>query len=318
MTHNILISCPHLQRDFHKYKYLFDEKGYQSVLPPVNQKLSEEYLLKIIDQFDGVIAGDDEFTQKVLEKASKLKVISKWGIGLDAIDLDTATKLGIKVYNTPNVFGDEVADLVMGYIILLSRKLHIIDQMVREGLWNEAQIRGISLRDKTLGIIGVGSIGRSVTERAIAAGMNVIGYDIYSIPDSFIKEKGIKQVSLIELLKNSDFISLNCNLTPDNRHLIGKKEFAIMKKGVCIINTARGALIDEKYLINALRKNQIGGAALDVFENEPLSMKNPLHNFQNCIFGAHNSSNTFEAVIRTNELAIKNLIHELQKAQEHE
>lgn len=308
MSLKVLISCPHLQRTIDNYRDLFSQNGVEIDLPEVDQNLSETDLVKIIAQYDGVIAGDDIFSEKVLLHASKLKVISKWGVGVDSIDLEAAKRLGIRVLNTPNVFGDEVADLVIGYIILLSRKMHLIDRTVRNGLWKDAQIRGISLRGKTLGVIGVGSIGKAVVERAKALGMITLGYDVYPISESFVKQTGLKQVTLTELLQNADFISLNCNLTLENKHMLGRKEFDMMKSPVYIINTARGALIDESSLIQALTKGKVAGAALDVFEHEPLPDESPLRQFENCIFGAHNSSNTYEAVLRTNELAIKNLL----------
>ncbi|GAB7016826.1 phosphoglycerate dehydrogenase [Methanogenium cariaci] len=313
MNYKVLISCPHLQRTIENYLPLFEKNNIELVIPQIEQNLSEKELLEIIDQYDGVIAGDDVFSEQVLAKASKLKVISKWGIGLDAIDLEAAKRLGIQVSNTPNVFGDEVADLVIGYIIMLSRNMHHINSLVRKGCWKEAQIRGQSLRGKTLGVIGVGSIGRAVIERAKAMGMNLIGYDVYPISDAFINETGMIQTSLEELLINSDFISLNCNLTEDNKHMIGKTEFELMKNQVHIINTARGGLIDEKYLLEALHSGKVAGAALDVFECEPLPLENSLHEFNNCIFGAHNSSNTYEAVMRTNDLAIDNLMKGLKE-----
>jgi len=318
MSLKVLISCPHLQRTIDNYRDLFSQNGVEIDLPEVDQNLSETDLVKIIAQYDGVIAGDDIFSEKVLLHASKLKVISKWGVGVDSIDLEAAKRLGIRVLNTPNVFGDEVADLVIGYIILLSRKMHLIDRTVRNGLWKDAQIRGISLRGKTLGVIGVGSIGKAVVERAKALGMITLGYDVYPISESFISQTGLKQVSLTELLRNADFISLNCNLTPENRHLLGKKEFNMMKSPVYIINTARGALIDESSLIQALAEGKVAGAALDVFEYEPLPSDSPLRRFENCIFGAHNSSNTYEAILRTNELAIKNLFAGLSGGSNHE
>lgn len=308
MNWNVLVSCPHLQKTIDNYQNIFRENDIEIDLPPVIQALKESDLIKIIEKYDGVIAGDDEITLRVLQKAKRLKVISKWGIGIDAIDIKSAENLGIKVFNTPNVFGDEVADIVMGYIILLARKIHLIDKKVRVGDWNEAQIQGISLRNRTLGVIGIGSIGRSVMERAGSAGMNILGYDIFPIDRAFAEKNSVKQVELDILLKESDFISLNCNLTDSNFHMIGEQEFDIMKDGAYLINTSRGPLIDEKALIRALRTGKIAGAALDVFEKEPLPDDSPLRTFENCILGAHNSSNTIDAVLRVNDLAIENLL----------
>jgi D-3-phosphoglycerate dehydrogenase len=311
MKWNVLITCKQLQQTIDSYLSLFSDHDIEIELPHAVQKLDESELLKIIDRFDGVIAGDDEFTASVMEKGKRLKVIAKWGVGVDSIDIEAANCLGIHVSNTPNVFGDEVADVVMGYVILLARQLHKLDQSVRKGNWDK--IQGISLSGKTLGVIGVGSIGCALVRRAIAAKMNVMGYDEVMIQPSFIKETGLHPASLEELLKVSDFISLNCNLTPANRHMLGHLEFEIMKKGVFIINTARGPLIDERALAQAIQENKVAGAALDVFEEEPLPEDSPLRKFDNCIFGSHNSSNTYEAVMRTNELAIRNLLDGLRE-----
>ncbi len=310
MKWRVLITCPHLQQTIDRYRDFFAERDIEIELPHLAQQLGESELLKIIDRFDGVIAGDDEFSATVLERGKRLKVIAKWGVGVDAIDLVTAKRLGIRVSSTPNVFADEVADVVMGYIILLTRQLDKIDQSVRNGGWRK--IQGVSLRGKTFGVIGVGSIGRAVVRRAVITGMSVVGYDTAPIPTSFVEETGLRIAGFEELLQASDFISLNCNLTPSNRRMLGRREFALMKTGVYIVNTARGPLIDEAALGEALREGEVAGAALDVFEQEPLPLDSPLRRFDNCIFGAHNSSNTIEAVMRANELSIRNLLNGLE------
>jgi D-3-phosphoglycerate dehydrogenase len=306
MTLRVLITCPQLQSTIDRYRGIFAESGIQIELPPVIQRLSEAELLDMIDGFEGIIAGDDEFTARVLEKGKRLKVIARWGVGVDGVDLDAAKRLGIRVSNTPDVFTHEVADVAMAYIVSLARQLHRLDQAVRNGGW--LKIQGVSLRGKTLGIIGVGSIGRAVASRAAVAGMPVLGYDVAHIPASVVQELGLRPVSLDELLRDSDFISLNCNLTSSNFHMLGPREFNLMKTGVYIINTARGPLIDEAALVLALAEGRVAGAALDVFEGEPLPMDSRLRRFENCIFGTHNSSNTAEAVARVNELAISNLL----------
>jgi len=309
VKYRVLISCRQLQETFEAYRSLFEARGIEVEMPPVTQQLTERELLEIIDRFDGVIAGDDQFTAKVLEKAKRLKVISKWGIGVDAIDQCAAKRLGIRVCNTPNAFADEVADVVLGYIILLSRKLHQLDQGVRNGEWKK--IRGTSLRRKTLGVIGVGSIGQAVIRRAEVCGMVCIGYDIACVPGAVGDANSVRMVEFGDLLETANFISLNCNLTASNYHMLGEREFARMKNGVCIINTARGKLIDERALARAIEEGKVAGAALDVFEEEPLPAGSPLRELPNCILGSHNSSNTVEAVARVNELAVRNLLEGL-------
>jgi D-3-phosphoglycerate dehydrogenase len=309
MTYRVLISCPHLQKTIDLYRERLANLGIELEVPEMVQQLTEPELLEIIDRFDGVIAGDDHFTAKVLEKGKRLKILAKWGIGTDAIALEAAKRLGIPVVNTPDVFADEVADVALGYILLLARHLHKLDQSVRSGGWQ--QIRGITLRGKTLGVIGVGSIGKAIVKRGLAVGMSVLGYDVRPIADDFLSETAIKQVEFNELLQKSDFIALSCNLTPENHHLLSHDQFALMKDGVYLVNVARGPIIDEKALIAALESGKVAGAGLDVFEVEPLPMDSPLRQFDQCIFGTHNSSHTTEAVLRVNEMAIKNLLQGL-------
>lgn len=309
MRQRVLITCPQLQATFEQYRAIFEERNIDVELPKVEQQLAESELLKIIEHFDGVIAGDDQFTAKALEKAKRLKAISRWGVGIDGIDLEAARRCGISVSNTPNVFNDEVADIVMGYIIMMARQLHILDRLIREGGW--PKIQGVSLSGKTLGVIGIGNIGQAVARRAVVAGMPVMGCDVSPPPPSIIEDLGINFTSLDQLLAASDFISLNCNLTEANWHLLGPREFALMKHGVYIVNAARGPLIDEKALVQALQNGKVAGVALDVVEEEPLPLDSPLRPFDNCIFGTHNASNTHEAVMRVNELAINNLLEAL-------
>lgn len=306
MTYQVLISCPHLQKTIDLYRDRLSDKGIELEVPEMVQQLSEEELLEIIPRFDGIIAGDDPFTAKVLQKAEKLKILAKWGIGVDSIDLEAAEKLGIPVKNTPNVFADEVSDVALGYIILLARQLHKLDRSVRDGGW--LQIPGITLRGRTLGVIGVGSIGRGLVTRGLAVGMSILGYDVMPIPESYQQETGLQSVELDRLLQESDFIALCCNMTEDNYHLLDERAFSLMKDGVYIVNVARGPLVKEEALVAALDSGKVKGAALDVFEIEPLPAKSRLREFDQCIFGTHNGSHSIDAVLKVNEIAIDNLL----------
>ncbi len=311
MRLRVLVTCPQLQCTIDRYEKVFAEHQIDVDLPNLVQALSEDELVEIIGEFDGVIAGDDEFSAAVLERAEKLKVLVKWGVGVDAIDLEAARRLGIHVFNTPGVFAEEVADVVLGYMILLARQLHRLDRDVRAGGW--PKISGVSLQQKTLGIVGLGSIGRAVAQRGAALGMRLIGCDVAAIPDPVSNELGLQLATLDEVLGAADFLSLNCNLTAENRHLLGKREFERMKPGMFLINTARGRLIDEDALADALGSGTVAGAALDVFEEEPLPAESPLRGLQSCIFGSHNASNTAEAVARVNATAIEILVRELAR-----
>lgn len=293
----------------------FQSENLEITAPEIKQQLNELELCSIIAEFDGVIAGDDPFNARVLETGSKgrLKVLAKWGIGVDAIDFDAAAKFGILCSNTPNVFGDEVADVAIGYAILLARQLHKIDSAVRQGHW--LKIQGTSLYGKTAGIIGLGSIGQAIAKRCHTMGMSLLGFDINQTNQDFIDSVGLNQVSFETLLKSSDYLFVACALTQYNHHLLEDNAFSIMNPGISIINVARGALIKESALLNALDNEIVKCAALDVFENEPLAINHRLCQLEQVILGSHNASNTKEAVLRVNQMAIDNLVRDLMQCQ---
>jgi D-3-phosphoglycerate dehydrogenase len=311
VSQRVLIGCPHLQRELPKYAGRFQDRGIEVEAPPVRQQLSESFLLQNIERFDGVVAGVEPFTAAVLERGRRLRVIAKWGIGTDNIDRAAAESRGIVVMNTPGQLSDEVADVVIGYMVMLARRLHKIDAAVRGGDW--AQVRGESLGGKTLGIVGLGAIGRAVARRALAMGMEVAGHDPFLDAET-AATFGAASVPLRLLLEQAHFVSLNCNLTPENHHLLGREQFAGMRPGAYLINTSRGGLIDESALVEALENGTLAGAALDVFESEPLPPASPLRRFEQVILGSHNCSNTAEAVARINEMAVQNLLGILQQA----
>ena len=307
MTHRVLITCVQLQRTLGDHVTRLVEHGIEPVVPEVSgQQLSERELLELVPGVSGIIAGDDHITRAVLEQADRLRIISKWGVGTDNIDTEAARTLGIRVTNTPGMFGDEVADVVIGYLVMLARSLHVVDAELRAGRW--AKPAGTSLADRTLGIVGLGSIGRAVARRALAMGMRVIGHEIEPERAASGAAQGVQIVSLEDLLATADVVSLNCPLTPESHHLLDGPRFASMKTGAWIINTARGALIDEAALAAALERGHIRAAALDVYEVEPLPAGSPLRKLENVILGSHNGSNTAQAVHRTSVQAIDNLL----------
>ncbi|MBB6644713.1 phosphoglycerate dehydrogenase [Halobellus sp. MBLA0160] len=304
--YRVLVSCPLITDDIDQYADLFAEYNIAYDVANVDQQLSEDELLDIIDKYDGVLAGDDEFTRKVIAAGDRLKIIAKWGIGIDAIDTDAAADHGVAVENTPGAFNDEVADVVIGYAIMLTRQLHHIDRAVRNGDW--ICPRGVSLAGKTFGVVGVGNIGSTVAKRAHALGMNVLGNDVRPFPESLKSEIDIERVDRDELLDRSDIVSLNCALTPETRKMIGSEELDRIGETGYLINTSRGELVNQPALVDALDSGTIAGAALDVFETEPLPADDPLADFDNVILGSHNAQNTAEAVSRVNDRAVQNLI----------
>lgn len=302
---HVLVTSLIMQRDLERFYTQLEDAGIEAMPYSVNQFLTEEDLLPIIGQYDGVIAGDDKFTERVLKAGlPKLRVISKWGVGLDSIDVEAAKRLGIRVYNSPGAFGEAVAEVAIGYILMLSRKLHIIDREVREGNWPKPESNG--LNGKVLGIIGFGSIGKETAKRALAFGMKVLATDIKM---SEMKPLvGVSFTNIDEILKSADYLCLTCNLTSENQRMIGYSEMEKMKPTSYLINVARGALVNEASLIKALEKNIIAGAALDVYETEPLSPEHPFIKMENIVLGSHNANNMRSANDYVSKNTVKNLI----------
>jgi D-3-phosphoglycerate dehydrogenase len=298
----VLITCQHVWAADWVTPHL-ESLGLEVDMPRFEgQQLGEDDLLPIIDRYAGILAGDDHLTRRVLEAGSRLRVIAKWGIGVDAIDIAAADERGIAVLNTPGVFGEELADYAMGYLHMLARRQHEVNQKVKAGAWHK--VKGTSLAGKTLGVVGLGSSGRALARRAAAASMHVLGFDVLPVPD----DPAYRVVDLPDLLARSDVISLHLPSTSETMHLIDERALASMKPGAWLINTSRGSLVDEKALITALSEGRIGAAALDVFEEEPVSSDNPLLAMDNVVLGSHNGSNTKEAVERTTARAVENLI----------
>jgi D-3-phosphoglycerate dehydrogenase len=279
--------------------------------------MEEADLLKYAGQFDGAICGDDRYTLRVIEACSpRLKVISKWGTGIDSIDADACSRYSIKIGRTLNAFTTPVADTVLGYMLAFARRQPWMDKEMKSGKWQK--IPGKSLSECTLGVIGVGNIGKAVTRRAKAFGMQVYGTDIVEIDHVFVSETGIEMTSLANLLKNSDFVSINCDLNPTSQHLMNADTFALMKPNAVLINSARGPIVDEKSLIGALQAKRLAGAALDVFEHEPLPLESPLMKMDNVMLAPHNSNSSPTAWERVHWNTIKNLVEGLGLSYESE
>jgi D-3-phosphoglycerate dehydrogenase / 2-oxoglutarate reductase len=303
----ILFSAPYMIPFLNRFKPLFDNLGIELIVPQVFERLSEEELLNYAGAFDGAICGDDRFTDQVLLAcAPRLKVISKWGTGIDSIDSAAASRLNIKVCRTPNAFTLPVADTTLGYMLTFVRKLPWMDRSMKEGTWDK--IPCVSLSECTLGIIGVGSIGQAVARRARAFGMTLLGNDLIEIPPDFILENSLEMTSLEDLLTRSDFVSLHCDLNPTSYHLINQSAINCMKPSAVLINTARGPVVDEPSLVEALTSGRLAGAALDVFEHEPLPPGHPFLSMDNVFLAPHNANSSPAAWERVHMNTIKNLL----------
>lgn len=242
----------------------------------------------------------------ILESASKLKVVSNYGVGFDNVDVAAATERGIAVCNTPGVLSEAVADLTMALVLSLARRLPEAERFVREGQWQPGSSLGLGMDvgGRTLGIIGMGRIGRTVTVRARAFGMRVRYHDVVRPADEFDGE----YATLDELLQTSDFVTLHVNFTEETRGLIGTRELGLMKESAYLINTSRGQVIDQAALVEALRTDRIAGAALDVFEREPVPQSDPILSLPNAIVLPHIGSATRETRAAMLNLAIDNML----------
>lgn len=303
----VLMTAPYMIPFLDRFRPVLAEHGIDLIVPDVNERMEEADLLKYAGQFDGTICGDDRYTARVIEAClPRLKVISKWGTGIDSIDAETCARLGVKVGRTLNAFTTPVADTVLGYMLAFARRTPWMDAAMKRGEWEK--IPGKALSECTLGVIGVGNIGKAVTRRARACGMKVLGTDIAEIDHVFITETGIEMTNLEDLLSNSDFVSINCDLNPTSHHLINADTLAKMKSSAVLINTARGPIVEETALVAALSNRVVGGAALDVFEHEPLPLDSPLLKMDNVMLAPHNSNSSPAAWERVHWNTIRNLL----------
>jgi len=301
----VLVTCPPMLGMKEQFIPILEGYGVEVDCADVVQTLSEKELIELLPAYDGWIIGDDPASRKVFKagKNGNLKAAVKWGIGVDNVDFEACRDFDISIDNTPDMFGKEVADVGVGYIIALARETFFIDREIRKGNWPKN--RGISLSDKTVGLVGYGDIGRSAGLRLRALGMKVIAYDPGK---SEILDEGIKLKNWPESIEQCDFLLFTCSLNSKNTHMLNGNVLANCKKGVRIVNVARGPLINEVDLCKALQSGQVHSAALDVFEEEPLPMSSFLREHPLCILGSHNSSNTTDAVEKTNVVAIEKLM----------
>ena len=306
----VLLSSPYMVPCLDRFRPVFEQYDIDLIVAEVRERLEEVDLLKYAGRYDGAICGDDRYTARVLEAcAPRLKVISKWGTGIDSIDSEAAARLGVRVCRSLNAFTLPVADTVMGYILAFARCLLWMDNEMKSGKWKKFPSR--SLSEYILGVVGVGNIGKAVVRRARAFGMTILGNDIIEIDHIFLAETGIQMTNLESLLSKSDFVSLNCDLNPTSFHIINEKTLVLMKPTAVLINTARGAVVDEPALVEALKTGKIAGAALDVFEVEPLPLDSPLRQMDNVLLAPHNANSSPAAWERVHWNTIHNLLEGL-------
>ncbi|GAB4258721.1 MAG: phosphoglycerate dehydrogenase [Methylomicrobium sp.] len=273
--------------------FLNDQDGFHV---HIETGLNEDELCKIIGEFDALLVrSDTKVTEKVLKAASRLKVVGRAGIGVDNVDLTAATEQGVIVMNTPDANATTTAELAIAHLLSLSRHLPNADRSVRAGKWERSKLVGSEVAHKRLSILGFGTIGRIVAQRARGLGMNVVAYDPFVTPEIF-ENYGVKSVDLDELIETADYLTLHCPLIEKTRGIIGRNELARMKSSAMLINCARGGLVDEAALYEALKNRDIAGAALDVYEHEP-PVNSPLLTLDNIVLTPHLGASTSEAQV---------------------
>ena len=277
------------------------EGKYEITQPEEKSIFSKEEVIEMIPEFEVLIPNFSFYTDKdIIDNASKLELISNYGVGYNNIDVDYATKKGVVVTNIPNSTREPTAELAFALLLGAARRIGYYDRKLRtpQGVsWGVYGDSGLPVYGKTLGIIGMGRIGQSLARRAVASGMNIIYHNRNRLAEVIENEYGAKHVSKEELLKNADFISLNAPYTPETHKMIGEKELNMMKSTAIFINTARGDMVDEKALANALKENKIWAAALDVFENEPHIIPELLE-LDNVLLAPHAGTKTIEDRIK--------------------
>jgi len=302
---NILLTTTSFQDTPGEHHQLLEKEGFRLIRE--RGPLPESRMLELVGDVDGILCGDDAITRSVLQKSlPKLKVVSKYGIGLDKVDVKAATDLKIPVTFCPGVNHTTVAEHTFGLLLAIYR--HIVTECnhVKKGEWK--RITGHELMGKTIGVVGMGRIGKEVAIRAKAFGMNVLGFDIYW-DEAFAKQNQVERIDDLEkILELSDIVSLHTNLTEQTRHMINSARISRMKKGVVLLNCARGELVDSQAIASALKSGHILGYGADVLEEEPPPPNHPLFGCANAVLTPHIGSRTYESVVRQAKMAAENLI----------
>ncbi|MBE0689650.1 MAG: phosphoglycerate dehydrogenase [Anaerolineae bacterium] len=306
-TQKILVTTRSFRKVPGKHQQLLPDAGYELVNSPVDRSLKADELGAILadPEIVGAILGVDEVTSTAIEQAQGLRVISRFGVGIDNVDLVAATARGIVVTNTPGANSIAVAELTLALMLALARHVTRHDRAIRNGDWSV--ISGMELHGQTLGIVGLGRIGQETAQRARAFGMRILYYDPVPASAEVVAALGATACTLDELLAEADVVSLHLPLMDDTRNLIGARAMERMKTGALLINTARGGLVDEAALYEALAQNKLGGAAFDAFAKEP-SIGNPLLELENFIPAPHSGSATRQTTLRMGLMAAENAV----------
>ena len=274
------------------------------VFNPHEKPLGEDELIPLLSGCEGFIAGLDFVTRKVIESAPRLEVISRYGVGVDRVDLAAAKEKGVTVCNTPGVNANAVADLTFALLLCIARRVPLLDRETKNGKWLRST--GFELYGKTFGILGLGAVGKAAAQRAKGFSMKILAHDPF-INKEYAEANGINAASFDDVIAQSDFLSLHLPLTDETRNILSGEAMKRMKKGAVIINTARGGLVDENAAYELLKSGHLGGLGLDAFETEPPG-PSPLYTLDSVVITPHTGAHTAEATAGMAELSVKNLI----------
>ncbi|MFM7796888.1 MAG: 2-hydroxyacid dehydrogenase [Candidatus Nitrosotenuis sp.] len=307
-----------LTRKLHKFAIKELEKHYKISIHDGKIPIPKKKLMEKIKNIDGLICFPyDSIDREIIEKAKNLKVISTYSVGYDHIDLVAAKKKNIRIGYTPDVLTGATADLTIGLILDLMRRITEGDRLIRRGSWHKifgpSDYVGVDLEGKTLGIFGIGRIGKAVAKRARGFGMNIQYNSRKRLSKNQEKVLGIKFVSFDKLVRSSDILSIHAPYKPETHHLINFKTMKKMKKTAMLINTARGKIVNEEDLVKALKRKIISGAGLDVFEREPIKKSHELTKMENVVLAPHIGSSSAETRKKMASIAVQNLVLGLEK-----
>lgn len=299
-------------RSFGKYnqndiKKKLDSLGINYYINDLGRSLNEDEMIDALKDVDGAIVGVDPLNKKVLEAAPNLKAIAKYGVGLDNIDLDYCKEKSIKISKTVGANSNAVADYTFALLLAVARKVVLLDRKARDN--DYSKVISTDVYGKKIGVLGLGAIGKGVVKRAAGFGMDIYGYDIYEDKE-FNSQYDIKFTSVDEILNKCDFVTLHLPLSIDTKHIINKDNLNKCKRDLILINTARGGLVDEKELYEALNTKQIFGAGLDVFENLDKPYEKLLE-LENVVLGNHTAASTVDATNNMTNMALENLLTDL-------
>jgi glyoxylate reductase len=291
---------------------IIKERFEAEVWPEYGPPPKTEIIRKARDVDALVTLLSDKIDAEVFDAAPKLKIVAQMAVGFDNIDVAEATKRGIYVTNTPGVLTETTADFAWALLMAIARRVVEADRYVRSGQWkvswHPSMLLGRDVYGATLGIVGAGRIGTAVARRAKGFNMKILYYDVVPMPPEIEKELGAKRVDLDTLLRESDFVSIHVPLMKETYHLINEEKLKLMKRTAYLINNSRGPVVDEKALYKALKEGRIAGAALDVFEQEPTPLDNPLLKLDNVVVAPHISSASYETRSRMAEMVAENLV----------